>query len=95
MLHAASFSSGLRRRTQQCDRDLWSASAESSNRFTSCTSAVFGSSRTLTAEMFDYRRASHCRIVEFNFNALAFFKVIDPNSIQRVWAEENFVSFLS
>ena len=63
-------------------------------RFISYTSAIVRASRTLTAYAFN-SRAPHSEIVEFDLDALAFFEVIDSDTIQCVRAEEDFVSSLS
>lgn len=59
--------------------------------FSSCTSVSFRTLCTLGSQALDCRS----KIAELDFDALTFFQVIDPNSVQRVWAEENFVSALS
>ena len=63
-------------------------------RFISCAPAIVGASRTLTAYAFN-GRAPHSKIVEFDLDALAFFEVIDSDTIQCVRAKETFVSSLS
>jgi hypothetical protein len=60
----------------------------------SCTSGILGASRTFAPETCD-RRASHFKIVEFEFDALAFLQVVDTDTIQCIRTKKEFIPGLS